>query len=255
MKQILIVIGLLTSSFVYGQESHSNDFLNEIKKYDLSDLWTLKEIHFEFEGDTSVFDRPEPLGYIGNNFQRFYIHFVSIIQNRSNKLEYFVYGKTRVKNNICSFQGLIKVKHCETSDESYTNTKQGLVAGEYEFFEDASQEGTGSIKGKFYTYFYIDTSNKIRYDALDIVADGYDNNQFEGTWTSYNSNTSKKCNWGDYRIPDSQELDCGTGEFMVDDKYVKNGWTSFDLARSYNSTDSNVVEAKKAEEQKWWLEK
>lgn len=255
MKQILIIISLFTSNFIFGQESHSNDFLNEIKKYDVSELWTLKEIHFEFEGDTTVFDRPEPLGYIGDDFQRFYIHFISIVQNQSKKLEYLVYGKTRVKNNICSFQGIITIKQSEIFDESYTNTKQGFVAGEYEFYEDASQVGTGSLKGKFSTGFYIDTSNKIRYDALDIVADGYNNSQFEGIWTSYKSNNSKKCNWGDYRIPDSRDLDCGTGEFMVDDKYIKNGWTSFVLARSYNSTDPNVVEAKKTEEEKWWLEK
>lgn len=55
---------------------------------------------------------------------------------------------------------------------------------------------------------------------------------FVGSWTSYKTNIAKKCNWGDYRIPDSSDLDIGTGEFSVNEKYVKNDWLSYMLESS-----------------------
>ncbi len=62
-----------------------------------------------------------------------------------------------------------------------------------------------------------------------LINDSFSNNGFIGTWTSYKTNTSKKCNWGDYRIPDCGDLDSGTGEFMVSSKYIKNGWLEYML--------------------------
>ena len=88
------------------------------------------------------------------------------------------------------------------------------------------------------------------YDALDSNADGYFNNQFDGTWTSYKTGVSKMCNWGDYRIPDSKGLDGGAGEFIVNEKYKNNGWQNY---VNMNSQDKAV--AKKAvdeENRKWW---
>jgi hypothetical protein len=42
------------------------------------------------------------LGFIGENYQRFHIHFISIIQNPLNPYEYFAYGKTKVIRFISS---------------------------------------------------------------------------------------------------------------------------------------------------------
>nr|MBP6410083.1 hypothetical protein [Pseudarcicella sp.] len=67
-------------------------------------------------------------------------------------------------------------------------------------------------------------------DAISFNSDGFFNNQFIGSWTSYKTNTSKKCNWGDYRIPESGNLDVGAGEFSVDEKYLKNGWKNYSQA-------------------------
>ncbi|HOD62353.1 MAG TPA: hypothetical protein PKG96_09670 [Bacilli bacterium] len=254
MKQTLIIIGLFVSGLAFGQESKIDNFLTEIQKYDISDLLTLKKFQTEFEGDTTEIERMEPLGFIGDNYQRFYIHFISVIQNPNNTLEYFVYGKSRVKTNICSFQGIITIKNAKTYLESdLLPLRQGFVTGDYEFFEDSDQKGTGIFKGVFKTNYYIDTKGKIHYDALNFVADGYKNNQFQGTWTSYKSEDSKKCNWGDYRIPDSQGLDIGAGEFSVNEKYVSNGWLTYMTANGIG-TDMNG-EMKKAENEKWWIEK
>jgi hypothetical protein len=61
------------------------------------------------------------------------------------------------------------------------------------------------------------------------------------------------CNWGDYRIPDSGDLDNGAAEFCVNPKYQKNGWENFVAAHESNSTESpEYKKARMIEEQKWW---
>ena len=100
MKRILIIVGLIISVLVSGQEPKTTDFMTEIIKYDISDLWTLTKL--KVENDTTIFEKQEPLGFIGNNYQRFYIHFISAIQNPTDKLNYLIYGKTRVKENAVS---------------------------------------------------------------------------------------------------------------------------------------------------------
>lgn len=85
-----------------------------------------------------------------------------------------------------------------------------------------------------------------------LVADGFTNNNFTGTWTSYKSNLSRKCNWGDYRIPESRLLDIGAGQFSVDQKYRKNGWENFSVAWNSNSETPDVKKARDKELLAWW---
>lgn len=252
MRQIVTFSLLLLSLIALGQEIKTSDFTQEIMNHDLSDLWTLEK--FEIENDTISIRRAEPLGYIGENFQRFRIHFISVIQNPYNKLQYFVYGKTKVEENICSFQGSIFINESSTYNEGdIPMLKQGFVKGQYEFFEDSHQKGTGILRGDLRTDFYIDEDGNLKYDALVFAADGFQNNQFEGTWKSYNSASLKKCNWGDYRIPDSQGLDIGAGEFSPWDKYNAFGWAKYNKAKGYLPATLEVQEARKKENEKWWL--
>lgn len=254
MRQILIVVGFLISCLVSGQPPKTTDFMTEISKYDISELWTLTKL--KVENDTTIFERQEPLGFIGNNYQRFYIHFVSAIQNPTDKLNYLIYGKTRVKENICSFQGRIDIKEARVYLKGdLAPLKQGFVKGTYEFYEDSKQKGTGKLTGTFSTDFYIDKEGKIRYDAIAFNADGFDNNQFAGFWTSYKSNESKKCNWGDYRIPEcnwNNGCDVGAAEFSINDKYVKNGWENYTRAWNSGSESTDVIKARENENEKWW---
>src|SRR5690606_17538013 len=135
MKKILTFFLLMISVLVNGQDIKTSDFLKEIMKYDISNLWTLEK--FQIENDTTTVNRLEPLGYIGENFQRFQIHFISAIKNPDKKLQYLIYGKTKVKENICSFQGTITITESRTYDEGDIPTlKQGFAKGQYEFFED-----------------------------------------------------------------------------------------------------------------------
>lgn len=251
MKLIIFILGILYSGIVLGQDSKTTEFLSEISKYNIAHLWTLNR--FQIENDTIIADRKEPLGFIGKDFQRFYIHFISAIQNPSNKLEYFIYGKTKVKNNICTFQGKIEINDARIYIESdFPPLKQGYIKGTYNFFEDNNQKGAGQLTGTFKTYLYFDNQGKIKYDALIFVADGFCNNQFEGTWISYKSGESKKCNWGDYRIPDSNELDCGAAEFLPVEKYRLNGWQDYFNNDNIKDTDNSNTLEYYDNSDSWW---
>ncbi len=217
--------------------------LDKFVKYDFSNLW-LK-------------DQDAQLGFIGNNYQRFFIHFISIIKNADKSNLYYVYGKTKVKNNICQFIGTFKVTHIyiynevlylnDDKDTSDINNKiiQGYILAEYTLYEDPKQKGSGIFRGITQVDIYI-KNNKIYYDDLFSDADGYSNNAFVGTWTSYKTGKNKICNWGYYRIPYSGDLDSGTGDFMPYEKYWKYGWKDF-INNHYGVDTTNF-----RKEMDWW---
>ncbi|CAM1357748.1 hypothetical protein [Tenacibaculum xiamenense] len=240
MKLNYTLFCCLFSLFIFGQEIKTTNFINEIRNYDISNVLTK--------------ERPAPMGFIGGNYQRFYIHFVSVIKNSNNPLEYFVYGKSKVKNNICPFQGKITIKKCGTYiDPDFPDAKQGTIVGEYRFFEDPNQRGSGTFKGNFSSDFMFDKKGQLAYNDIMFGADGFTNNEFEGTWVSYKTKSSKTCNWGDYRIPNSGDLDLGAGEFSPNPKYIANGWKNYQLAWSFNSDKASEEKARQKEKEKWWL--
>lgn len=246
-----LVISVLLYGNTYSQDK-GTDFYGQIKNYDLSTILTADSILTEDREDSKdKIERAEILGFIGENFQRFHIRFISIIQNPVNPYEYLAYGKTMVKDNICSFQGRITVKEARIyNSEDIPTYKQGTAICEIVLYEDRKQAYTGLINGELKTNFIIDDKGKFRYDALMFFADGFLNNQFRGTWISYKAKGSKKCNWGDYRIPDSEDLDSGTGEFMVSEKYIKNGWVGYML--QYKSPSLNIKNEQTTERKEWW---
>ncbi|MDR1761414.1 MAG: hypothetical protein LBR55_03085 [Bacteroidales bacterium] len=245
---------ILTCVFFLGQtfaqETPTHDFFVQMKNYDLSVVLTTDTI---IEVDEK-FPRSEILGFIGDDYQRLHIHFISIIQNQSNPYEYFAYGKTKVKNNVCEFQGIIKIKEAKMYVKGDYSEKylQGYTICEVVLYEDQKQSSTGFIGGQLKSNFCIDTEGNFQYDAIMSVADGFCNNQFVGTWTSYKTGKSKTCNWGDGRIPKSENLDSGAGEFIVSEKYVKNGWENYKLAWQTYPETQEVIKARQKENEKWW---
>jgi hypothetical protein len=231
-----------------AQPPASTNFYQNIKNYDVSRLWKADSIFIE--GGPEKIPFPEPLGFIGDNFQRFYIHYTSVTKNKDWPYVYDVVGKTRVKNNICRFTGQIMIvkavryKEKETGFEQFEN---GTLTCLVTFYEDSTQNGSGVIKGKLVSDFYLDKKGKLQYDALMAVADGYSNNGCTATWTSYKTKKTKKCNWGDFRIPESNHLDTGAGEFCVADEYVKYGWESYRKAADPNNSAALAEEARA-----WW---
>jgi hypothetical protein len=234
-------------------QENTIDYIGSIGKYNLINVISPDSI--TAEGDGERFERSEPLGYLGDNYQRLRIHFTSVMQHPEKPLEYLVYGKTKVKNNVCDFQGTITVKEArlykEREDPAF---QQGYIQCEVVLYENNAQPNTGIFRGELMCHFLLDKNGNISYDALMFSADGFFNNSFSGTWTSYKTKTVKKCSWGDYRIPDTDGMDVGAGEFVVNEKYVKNGWESY-MAAYFNSTDSPEAKAAlKKEEEQWWKE-
>lgn len=252
-----IILSVFLSWQTFAQDIKTENFFIEIKNYDISEILMADNFLAEdTENEKAKIKRAEMIGFIGTDFQRFFIHFVSMIQNPNNSYEYLVYGKTKVKETIRSFHGTILINQAEIYKiVDIPGYKQGFANCDVNLYEDNKQFSTGLIKGYLKSYFLIDTKGKFRYDAISFSADGFSNNQFVGNWTSYKTNISKKCNWGDYRIPEcdwSNGCDIGAGEFSISDKYLKNGWENY---RNAYSLDSNKPESKKAqkkENEQWW---
>jgi len=191
--------------------------------------------------------RPEPLGYIGDTFQRFQIHITTISKSQANPYEYKITGKTKVKNNICRFSGIITITAATwknpTEDIGFSNYRFGHIISKIIIYEDKNDAGSGIIQGNLTTEVYLDDKNRFQYDALMLVADGFSNSMFIGTWTSYKTGKTKKCNWGDFRIPESADLDVGTGEFSPNSKYSEYGWGEYRTL---------LISNKEEEKTEWW---
>lgn len=251
-----VLLLLVFSAKVNAQEDAKASFLAHSTKYDFSKIWvrdSIADLYFENDNKNQKIKMPEPLGFIGDNYQRFYIHLIAVVKDLEHPNEYFAYGKTRVKNNICAFQGKIKITSAQFGKKSDNpKFKQGAISADILFFEDQNNIAAGTLKGKMKTNFVLDTKGNMFYDAVNFVADGFSNNTFEGTWTSYKTKVTKKCNWGDFRIPNSGDLDIGAGEFSVNDKYLKSGWESYSLANSGPDNADAYKTANKKESEKWW---
>ena len=124
-----------------------------------------------------------------------------------------------------------------------------MVCGTYRLLEDSVQNQAGILAGTFASYFYLDSAGSVRYDDIGDVADDHCNNQFVGTWTAYSSHLIERCNWGDSRIPNSEQLDSGAGEFGPDERFAKNGWQNYIDAYISAGPKDQAVMMERAE---WW---
>ena len=197
-------------------------------------------------------------GFIGENYQRLRIKFIYVSKNASSADTYDVYGKSLVKNNLVEFRGTLKISHirkllitqhgCEDEARYKGFNGEFVILGDYKLSESKNEKYSGVFQGSFRTDFFLDKNNKVQYDDIEFCSDGYTNNQFVGQWTPYGGNLSKRCNWGDFRIPNSGNFDIGAGEFSPDDQYLKFGWqTVRDLVLNQNNK-----KARQIEEAKWW---
>jgi hypothetical protein len=236
-----------------GQDLPTMDFRDQIINFDISTVLTSDSI-VTYDSEVPIYKRNELIGFIGDNYQRFFIHFISVIQNPTNPYEYLVFGKDMVKNNLCTFQGVMKITQSRlylTSD--IPNIKQGYAKCDVVLYEDKKQNFSGLIKGMLTCWFVIDEKGKLIYDATSVYADGFCNNQFVGKWTSYKTKESKTCNWGNDRIPECGDLDIGAGEFSVNEKYQKKGWENYLQAWVSDPKKQQTILARQKENQKWWI--
>ena len=176
------------------------------------------------------------LGFIEPNYQRLNVYFERVSKSKTDPRVYVVKGASVVKGNRCDFTGTIKLTEVREylRDEEYTSqgiNRHGIAIGTFRFEEDPKQKHVGVFEGMMILYWYVDQKGRVRYDDMEIGADGYRNNQYVSTWTQYGSKTGKAANWGEYRIPMSGDLDIGDGEFSVNPKYLDNGWRDFKTPR------------------------
>lgn len=188
------------------------------------------------------------LGYIGNG-QRLYMHFDTIYKDPVKPQYYHVEGKSKVKQNLCSFTGGITIHSFAPNEESDSLIKRYHLKAQYQLNEDVNQRGSGFFAGRLTSDFFI-YRDSICFDEVEGGEDGYNNNQFEGRWTSYRTKISKKANFGVARIPDSGDLDVGTAEFYVTPNKQHLGWESYMKAFETETPEGQKAQAE--EDREWW---
>lgn len=248
--QIISIILISTLSINAQDKSNLKDASELLATSDFSRIFDCDK--FKIDDRSQVINRMEPLGFFGDNYQRIFIHFISVIKNNDQPNQYFVHGKSKLKKNICDFQGTITIeKVLEYKQHEISKYRRGEITGTYTFHEDQKQKGTGKFVGAFRSFWLLNKENEMEYDAAMFIADGFSNNEFEGKWISHSSGITKKCNWGDYRIPDSKELDGGAGEFFPEKEYWDFGWQTY-VDQWNQNNDATAANAKKIEHSKWW---
>ena len=235
MKYLTLVF-IIFSVTAYSQQSER--WIDEIEhpksaRHQLSST-DFKAKYLNHDFSQLLIPKSEFLGFIGNDFKRIQIEFKQIKKSMDSSSIYILNGNSTVGNNTCDFNGLIRIKKIKEFknlhlgvDEIYADSgivSQGIVFAEYEIKESKDQKYSGAFKGVMTLWFYIDSLGNIRYDNIENHSDSYKNNQYVGVWNQYNSDKTKTCNWGEYRIPYSGDLDIGAGEFSVNPKYLLNGW-------------------------------
>jgi hypothetical protein len=231
----------------------STDYLAPLKTKNLGYLWSANQlIFYGTKGSDNAF--PEPLGFIGANYQRFYLHYTSVRPASSQPYVYQVAGKTRVKANVCAFTGtitVVKAKLYKAPNAEYPQFREGELTCRVELAEDRRQPGSGTISGTLTTYFYLDAKGQPQYNTLE-PSDGFCNNQCVATWTSYVTRQRKPCHWGDFKIPASGDLDNSVSDFEVAPKYLAYGWQTYMAALEGNGDTPSFRQAQAEEKRAWW---
>ena len=231
-KQMIIALLSVWAAQMSFAKTPNDNLKAQLLRYDYSQL--LMENDF--------------LGYIGNG-QRLYMHFDTIYKDPVKPQYYHVEGKSKVKQNLCSFTGGITIHSFAPNEESDSLVKRYHLKAQYQLNEDANQRGSGFFAGRLTSDFFI-YRDSICFDEMEGGEDGYNNNQFEGHWTSYRTKISKKANFGIGRIPDSGNLDVGAAEFHVDPKKQHLGWESYTEAFETETPEGQKAQAE--EDREWW---
>lgn len=231
-KQMIIALLLAWAAQMSFAKTPNDNLKAQLLRYDYSQV--LMENDF--------------LGYIGNG-QRLYMHFDTIYKDPVKPQYYHVEGKSKVKQNLCSFTGGITIHSFVPNEESDSLIKRYHLKAQYQLNEDVNQRGSGFFAGRLTSDFFI-YRDSICFDEVEGGEDGYNNNQFEGRWTSYRTKASKKANFGVGRIPDSNDLDGGTAEFYVTPNKQHLGWESYMKAFETETPEGQKAQAE--EDREWW---
>jgi hypothetical protein len=246
--------GHLCENFNPEQTDFSKEYFElQTRKYAKDTNLLRQSLKYDFS-QIFLSDNWEQNGVLGLNYQRIQLYIDKVSKSNKKRDIYLIKGKSKIGDNICNFSGqllLLKVFFFDSSDDK-SKKKCGELFGRYILFGDSLQNHSGIFKGVFECSIYIDsTGKKMLLDNTYAGADGYWNRTFVGTWTEYKNNNTKKCIWGDDRLPFTFDFDCGDGEMRVCDKYKMNGWQNFNDHSETIEVSKNKFELKN----KWWLTK
>ena len=237
----MIFLILIFSLSIYAQQSERLNQKIDYEYYPKDELKTENLISKYIVYDFSTLLTPHSnfLGFIGSDYQRLHIYFTSIAKDSSDPNIYRVKGISLVKNNKCNFTGDIKVEQIKEYKTKYIDVGEehekdsikavGILTGKYKFKENPNEKHSGIFEGTIILYLYVDRFGILHYDNLRYYSDGYCNNLYIGSWVNYKNKNEKISNWGEYRIPNSGDLDIGAGEFAPDPKYFSHGWEDYNL--------------------------
>jgi len=240
MKTFLILTGLIIfSALVNSQRVDNSENWLKLLETPQIELYRLKHDNYFKKYKSYNFSRlikPETefLGYIGDDYQRIFVKFHSVKKGLSEDI-YQLAGSILVLNNKCDFSGTITIKQIREfenfhfgADQIYRDSgiiSQGVLIGNYHLKENKNQSHPGEFKGVMSLQWYINKNGDIIYDRIHLMSsDEYRNNQYVGTWIDYETKEEKTCNWGEYRIPFSGDLDYGSAQFAPRKKYYNKGW-------------------------------
>jgi hypothetical protein len=235
MNKLILIILLIPFQLFAQQETQwiksiesPNDSNSLLKEENVMDQYK----HLDFS--ELIKPKTEFLGFIGTKFRRIDLEFVEV---EKIKDLYKVVGFSIVSSNKCDFDGEIRIKQIRELkslhfgvDNIYKDSNivvQGVLIAEYEFKENPQQKHVGVFNGVMTLWWYLDANNDLQYDNILIHTDSYSNNQYVGSWSEYGTDESRPCNWGEYRIPLSGDLDIGTKEFFPNSKYKDMGWDAY----------------------------
>ncbi|WP_422355108.1 hypothetical protein [Roseivirga pacifica] len=236
----LAFILIFCSTGLFAQQT--NDWLASLENppFPSEKLVAQNKLAYYVKHDLSSILMPssEILGYIGNDYQRIHVNFESVERSKSLSNLYFIKGKTVVSGNKCDFEGTVTIeqfrefRHMSYGLDSMYSAAgikaQGVAIGSYKFSENRNQKHVGVFQGVMTLWWYLDKNGEIQFFDIDKHSDRFKNNQYVGTWSEYGKGNTRVCNWGEFRIPFSGDLDWGAGGFSVNPKYYSKGWEAFD---------------------------
>ena len=185
MQKILLILSLLMLQNVFAQTANDSIFqkkwidnLLDDENISTKEFSSFRYVDYTDLIKTNVSDLP--LGYIGENFERFQIIFTSVTKEEFGNETYFNKGKSMVKNNVCDFIGNITITHksyyknAKLLSNLYADTvKVGLFTGTYRFTEkEDTRPHSGIFSGNFAIRFYI-CGHSACLDDLTIIDVNY----------------------------------------------------------------------------------
>ncbi len=175
--------------------------------------------------------RVDFIGYFGKDYQKMDIIFQTV--KKESDTSYLISGFSKISDRLRPFSGslhILDVRELNEYDYGVDDFmkgqihKQGICIAHYNLKEERGPKDSGTFSGISVFRWYLDKNDDLHYDHTNEESDNYSNNLFAGIWQSNSGAKPVKCAWGQYRIPDSGDLDIGTAEFMVNPIYAPQGW-------------------------------